>query len=96
MDEIFIGDEVVPTKEQDEIFKVELELAAAIRKHITDDLIAGKFNVYELAGRLNMTKVQVQSMLTRKTWVLRFALLIAYRLGYAVETMAISEKSENS
>lgn len=79
--------EQIANTELDGIFVVEINLASAIREQITRDYNAGKFSKFELAGRLSMSPIKLQSMLTRQQWTLRYAILIANKLGYQIQTM---------
>lgn len=76
-------------EELDAIHHGEIALAEHIRKSIIADIDAGKFNRYELAGRLGRTHVGVEAMKTRKTWTLRYALTVARRLGYSLGALEV-------
>lgn len=75
--------------ELDAIHKSEIALAKHIRTIIINDIEAGKFNKYELAGRLSKSHVGVEAMKTRQTWTLRYAITIARRLGYSLGTLEV-------
>ena len=71
------------------IYDGEIALADNIRTTIMNDINAGKFSDYELAGRLNTTKIGVEAMKTRQMWTLRYAILVARKLGYSIGTLEV-------
>lgn len=78
-------------EELDAIHRGEMVLAEHIRKTIIADIEAGKFNQYELAGRLNRSLVGVEALRTRQTWTLRYAIAVARRLGYSLGTLEVTK-----
>lgn len=77
------------SQEMEAIYTAEKTLAEHIRKTIITDIDAGKFNKYELAGRLSCSPIGVDAMKTRKLWTLRYAISIARRLGYSLGTLEV-------
>lgn len=79
----FISDEV------NAIHQSEIMLAQHIRAIVIADINSGKFNDFELAGRLGRTRVGVEAMKTRHLWTLPYAITIARKLGYSLGTLEV-------
>ncbi len=75
--------------ELDAIHQGEIALAEHIRSTIISDIDAGKFSKYELAGRLESTHIGVEAMKTRQVWTLRYAIMIAHKLGYSIGKLEV-------
>lgn len=75
--------------EMDHVHEAEKYLAAHIRSTIMTDIDAGKFNRYELVGRLGNGHIGVEAMKTRKVWTLRYAISVARKLGYSLGTLEV-------
>lgn len=76
-------------EELDAIHSAEHTLANHIRTTIIADIDIGKFNIYELSGRLGCSRVGVEALKTRKTWTLRYAITIARKLGYSLGNLQV-------
>lgn len=78
---------IPPETIQDKVHNLELEIAEHIRTTITS-IAKRSDGVNQLLLKLNLNTIQLQALLTRKHWTLRFALTTAVKLGLKIGTIA--------